>query len=122
MENNEEQPKTGIIYALVSPVTFKPRYIGKSTRSLRIRLNEHYSHSMNNRFASGPECDWFQALEDEGLRPNIVCLEEVPLDRMDEREQYWVTLGLSLGWHLLNVDAGGAGRRALVRLTTTTTT
>ena len=98
------------IYGILSPVSHKIRIVGQSTREPRIRLNEHYSHGVNGRFVCEAEALWMQALKKEGLRPDIVVLEECTAEELDTKEQDWIKKGKELDWPLLNFATGGKGR------------
>jgi hypothetical protein len=91
------------------------RVVGQTKRPVKTRLIEHVSHGVNGRFVCEDEALWVQALRKEGLRPGIVVLEECTEDLLDEKEQHWIALGLSLGWKLLNENAGGKGRERLTK-------
>lgn len=92
------------IYGLVCPIDGGIRYIGKS-----IRPKERLQNHMND----GGSCHrthWLRKLKSLGLRPDIQILEEVPeCEVWQDRERYWISHGLSLGWRLTNNTIGGDG-------------
>ena len=59
------------IYALVDPITFEIRYIGKTNNQYQ-RYHQHLSE--NNKTY---KCHWVQSLLARGLLPILQILEEV---------------------------------------------
>lgn len=110
------QPAIPCIYAQVSPVSGKIRTIGQTTRPLQTRAVEHLSHSLNGRYVCQAEIDWVRALNEKGLRPIVIMLEDCTGKDLDEREIWWIQFGLSIGWSLLNENAGGPGKKKLPKL------
>jgi hypothetical protein len=70
--------KEVFIYALCCPLTFKPKYVGK-TNDIRSRLNGHH----NNLYNPSPERNsftkWLHSLKVMGIQPRVqilgVCLD-----------------------------------------------
>jgi hypothetical protein len=73
-----EAPRAGkiiFIYALIDPITKKRRYVGK-TNSIPQRLRAHESEA---RYSRTPKSNWVRGLQKLGLRPDVECLEVVPV-------------------------------------------
>ena len=64
------------IYALADPRTRDVRYVGK-TSDLDARLNGHACEARRSPKAT-PRLTWLRALAKDGVRPEILVLEEVP--------------------------------------------
>ena len=80
-------------------------YIGKTTRNLKIRINEHYnktdgsnSHINNSMNSHGLEHFKIEILEDN-----------IPLEKLNERERYWIAYYDSY-YNGYNQTPGGEGR------------
>lgn len=90
------------IYGLSDPRTGELRYVGKTTMTLRRRLNAHVGHCT-------PPTDarerWLAELLAAGLRPECFCIEEVEGDGREEEEHYIASLRLA-GCDLFNVNKG----------------
>jgi hypothetical protein len=104
--------KIAFIYALVNPRSpRKYKYIGYTKRSLRIRLNCHVASAKYSDGKTNPVEKWVFKLLEQGLRPEIVLLEECKRKNWKTRERYNISLYRNLGHPLLNVHGGGNGGR-----------
>jgi len=83
------------IYVLVDPRDQIVRYVGKTRRSLRDRLNGHLADKDSRR------SPWIAELRAIGLRPIIAEIESVPDERSTEAERTWISHYRPLG-HILN--------------------
>ncbi|WP_298800118.1 NUMOD3 domain-containing DNA-binding protein [uncultured Devosia sp.] len=93
------------VYALVDPRTALPRYIGITSRSAFVRLNEHRCHAK----ARIPGlATWFDELMVAGLNPSVVILERVPSDGIDG-ERRWIAHFRNQRAPLFNKADGGQG-------------
>jgi len=92
--------KTYRIYALVEPISNRPRYVGQTADTIENRLREH----VRKRRATA-KGEWVQSLLDANLLPGIVLLEEFVGYRRQayERETHWIRQLRSEGQQLLNV-------------------
>jgi len=91
------------IYALIHPKTKEIRYIGKSNYPKR-RLQEHhceYRHKGNTH-----KKNWIKSLIKEGLRAELLILEECEESNWQEREKFWISFYKD---NLTNSNEGGAG-------------
>lgn len=93
------------IYGLVDPRTNRIRYIGKADNPQR-RLTNHLADA--RRGVVSVRCRWLRKLMKLGLVPTVEILEEVPVDRWDEAERWWIAR-LSLSHDLTNGTHGGDG-------------
>jgi len=91
------------IYALAHPVTKEIRYIGKSNYPKR-RLQEH--HCEYRYKGNTHKKNWIKSLLKEGLRAELVILEECEKSNWQEREKYWISVYKE---RLTNSNEGGAG-------------
>lgn len=94
------------IYALRDPETLSIRYVGK-TVDPKLRLRKHCTRKENNYKFS-----WVTSLRERGLKPEMVILEELEVERDEEwqpYEQKWILFMRSLGFCLTNLNSGGVG-------------
>lgn len=94
---------TTFIYALVDPETKQIRYIGKSNNPT-VRLYRHLKekqHTYKNM--------WIKSLRDRGFVPEVQIIEEVSIERWQERERYWIAFYRAQGLDLANGTDGGDG-------------
>ncbi len=82
------------------------RYIGKTTRSLNIRLTAHLSDVRIGR--PDHKCNWIRSLLREGKLPNIQLIGEVEGDGSAE-EIAWIKYFRDEGVALVNSTDGGDG-------------
>jgi len=97
--------KIAYIYALVEPVTEEIRYIGKTTNPKR-RLIRHLSDA---RINDSYKDKWLRKLKNQGLKPTLEILDEVPHDEWVFWEKHWISLCKSWGLKLTNGNSGGIG-------------
>lgn len=77
------QQRFGYIYKIVNDINDKV-YIGETTRSLEVRFDEHCYDSRSNS-------QIHKAIKTLGVKHfKIIKLEQVPFDKIYEREAYWV--------------------------------
>jgi hypothetical protein len=91
------------IYALVDPRDNMIRYIGISD-DVNFRYHRHLLRPVNRQ-----EKSWIRELQELGLSPVLQILETIERAGNDravarEREHYWITEMLRLGYPLLNVS------------------
>lgn len=90
------------IYKLIHAADPNKIYIGQ-TINTRIRLNGHLRDKDKCR-----KTYWVQSLKARGLKPELVVIEEVDIDKLDEREIYWIAYYRATGeWDVLNETNGG---------------
>jgi hypothetical protein len=92
------------IYALECPTENTIKYIGKSNNPVR-RLKDHMC-DFRQEFN---KATWIRKLKHDGKKPNLVILDEVPLEKWEFWEQFYIEYFKSLGIVLLNYHKGGNG-------------
>lgn len=99
-------PRRGVIYALLDPRTDEVRYIGM-TRDLPRRMRHYRQGAL--RKPRTAVLKWLVSLG--GLRAQVSyrVVEEVSLDVLAEREQYWTAEFRAKSDRLLNISDGGDG-------------
>lgn len=97
------------IYTLSDPITKEVRYIGK-TNNLKRRLSAHVSRARKTN-SNSHKNNWVRKILNEGNKPLIEILEEVPTDNWEEYEIYWIEQFKNWGFRLLNTCEGGEGAK-----------
>lgn len=95
------------IYTLSDPRDGQIRYVGKTT-NLKGRLRQHI-HEPKTTYKA---C-WIESLKKAGVRPQIEELEHFDGDDVEQwkdAERFWISYLRSLGFRLVNLDAGGLGK------------
>lgn len=95
-------PKELKIYGIVSAGCL--RYVGKTGKTLSLRLQGHQSESRG--LGHNRRLEWLRRLEQS---PVIVLMERVTLENWQSRERYWISLARDYGCHLVNSNEGGSG-------------
>jgi hypothetical protein len=101
--------QTGVvfIYGLTDPRTGQLRYVGRTIRELRARLNNHIASA---REASDRHVNcWIRGLLASGLKPEMILLEEAGAATWEEAETFWIEYWRWLGADLTNLAIGGSG-------------
>jgi hypothetical protein len=97
------------IYKLIDPRDNSVKYIGRTHKPLKKRLDGHLADA--RRGSKSHRCKWIRKLLSKGLIPSIEALENVAWDKGSEREQYWIA------WYgrknLVNGTDGGEGTLGL---------
>lgn len=88
-----------MIYALASPDGERIRYVGASSQPKR----RYYQHlgSATHRTRT-PVGDWLLELKQQGDRPVLILLKEVPFGRWKAEERLWTSVLKLRGEPLLN--------------------
>lgn len=97
------------IYALRDPVTLEIRYVGKTTRSLAVRLRHHLKPKALS--VCTHKNSWIRKLLREGHRPLIELLETVDNQQENQAEIAWIARLRASGSDLTNGTNGGDGGR-----------
>lgn len=92
------------IYVLKDPETGEVRYVGKTKRSLKVRLKGHLKDKSKNY-----KCAWIYSLKTRNLLPTIESIERTSDESWQEREMYWIQYYKELRARLTNSNRGGAG-------------
>lgn len=93
------------LYILSSPADSRI-YVGRTTQTLRDRLNAHRSEARCG--GAGKRCEWLRALESLGAPVEIDLVEEVSDEGRASERALIASLSM-LGVDLLNGNAGGDG-------------
>jgi len=96
------------IYALLCPLDYKIKYVGKTTNlysRYKAHVNEDSIHETNLR-----KRDWISGLKKSGLVPFSVILETCSMEKSDEREMFWINQFMDAGFDLLNIRAGSSSK------------
>jgi hypothetical protein len=103
-----QSDNTIFIYGLVDPQTGFVRYVGK-TNNTRFRLNNHLAK--DRLLADTPKVKWIESLLAQGVKPQIVILEEVIQSAWEEAEKRWIAFYQSKHDYpeLTNSTSGGGG-------------
>lgn len=90
------------IYVLKEPESNIVRYVGKTRRTLKYRLQRHLTDTDKNH-----KTHWIQSLKSKNLTPTIESVEMVNDSTWAEREIYWIEYYKNLGYNLTNSHIGG---------------
>lgn len=93
------------IYILIDPRTNKIRYVGKTIRPVKLRLQEHclYQKEHNHR------AYWLNELRLSGIKPIMQIVDFCIDSEWAWHERWWIAYGNLCGWQLVNSNAGGEG-------------
>lgn len=98
MRKSTPQTAIATIYKLLDPRTNEVRYVGAT-----IHLHERYmQHLRSANLETSKKAHWIRALKAEGLKPEIVVIQETTVALMDELELFWIRHYLKKGYRLLN--------------------
>lgn len=97
------------IYGLVDPRTEEIRYVGQTARGMTRPL--YHGRDTVIRKERTYKRNWVKSLKRLGLTYSVKVLEEVSLEKLAEREQYWIAYGREQGWPLTNQTEGGPGTK-----------
>lgn len=97
--------KSYLVYILRDPRDNAIRYVGQTTRGLRIRLNQHIS---SKKYANNHRENWIFSLLKLKLKPTIHLVEVCNnIDECNEAEMFWIKTLKQIGWKLTNNGEGG---------------
>lgn len=101
------RPKCGrnVVYGLIDPRNGQIRYVGKSTSGSRRPFQHGQPYSLK---LPGHKTNWLRQLAAEGLRPEVVILDDSPTS-LDAAEQFWIAYFRFVGADLTNHTIGGDG-------------
>lgn len=100
------------IYELRDPrdETKSPRYVGITTKDLKIRLNSHLNGVKYDKTRINHKVNWIKNLLKNNIIPSIHLIEEVEgWDYACEVEKYWIKEFKEQGYKLTNSTDGGEG-------------
>jgi hypothetical protein len=93
------------IYALSDPRTNQIRYIGKANNPYN-RYSNHYNSA---RDKNTHKRNWINSIRKDGLRPELIILDEVSKVNWQYWEKFYISLFKSWGFELVNYTRGGDG-------------
>ena len=93
-----------IIYDLSCPITGNIRYVGKTSREINKRLNQHISDV--TRKNNHVQC-WIKSLLNNNLKPIITILDEVNVNDWVFWEKHYISLFKTFNFNLCNHTEGG---------------
>lgn len=98
----------GCIYAMIHPITKEVRYIGQTCKVLWYRLRTHINSAKlpGSNMSKTPIGKWVLKLLNEGMEPEIILIECLPLEKLNDVEIKYIKEGHSK-YRLLNVAIGG---------------
>ena len=95
------------IYALADPVSSEIRYVGKTRRDPRTRLQDHIRESRKPYRRQRRLWSWVRSLAEA---PTLVILERQPPGGLDAAECAWIAHLTAMGCRLCNMTTGGEGQ------------
>lgn len=99
------------IYVLIDPRYNAVRYVGWTSKSLKIRLRSHLDEINSKKKTH--KINWLRELHKNNLTPAIEEIESVTYSIKDEREKYWISYyGRD---NLVNGTDGGEGALGAIR-------
>jgi hypothetical protein len=94
------------IYTLSCPDTKEIRYVGKTIKTLKARLQHHISTSKKRK---NYNANWIKSITNNNKEPVIELVEECDLNEWEFWEKYWISQFKNWGFKLTNYTNGGQG-------------
>lgn len=94
-----ETPVT--IYVLIDPITKRVKYVGRTTMTLKSRLNAHINEK---RSYNGLKLYWIRRISNKGLIPIISQIEQCTIEKASECETKWIHHYEDSGEYLFNIN------------------
>lgn len=93
------------IYALSDPRNDQIRYVGKANNP-----EDRYTNHFNSaRDKNTHKRNWINSVRKDGLRPELIIIDEVPKSEWVYWEKFYISLFKTWGFSLLNYTEGGDG-------------
>lgn len=93
------------IYALSDPRNDQVRYIGKANNP-----EDRYTNHFNSaRDKNTHKRNWINNIRKDGLRPELIIIDEVPKNEWIYWEKFYISLFKTWGFDLVNYTGGGDG-------------
>ena len=89
------------IYVLIDPFTLQVRYVGRTSKKLRVRMQVHLGKTDNS---NGEKEYWIRSLDKQGRIPHIKEVDLVEKSDAKDAEIRWIRHYESLGCYLLNIN------------------
>ncbi len=104
------------VYVLVDPETDVVRYVGKTTKPLGERRNQHRWKAKQKTHKDY----WLNILRQKNLRPRYIVVQYAQTtEELNDLERSWIARGRALGLPLTNMSEGGDGSAGFKRSETT---
>jgi DNA-binding CsgD family transcriptional regulator len=97
------------IYGLKSPLSYEPRYVGFTSKTLNERLLGHIWEANSWSAPKTYKNNWIKSLTKKGIKPEIFEIEQVTEENWAKREQFWIKTLKQKGYKLTNSTDGGEG-------------
>jgi len=94
------------IYGLIDPRTSECRYVGKADNP-HTRWTRHLQPGRLR--VTSIKNSWLNGVLADGLKPELIILEQIPLNGWQAAEQWWIAYLQGLGARLTNGTSGGDG-------------
>lgn len=96
------------IYGLVNPnEPEKIRYIGQTSKSLKVRLRNHIDKAKREKALNHRIC-WLKSLLIQDLQPTMILIEDnLTQQEANIKEKFYIKLFKSMGANLVNTSEGG---------------
>lgn len=103
------------LYALIDPQNRSIRYVGRTCKSLKIRLSNHISEAKNCKQKTH-RYDWICSLLSKNVIPEIQLIDDSfsSLENCAEGEKFLIQFYKELGLNLVNGTLGGEGGGAFL--------
>lgn len=92
------------IYSLIDPITNEIKYIGKADKPFK-----RYKSHIRIKNTKKRKDAWIKSLLDQGLKPKVEIIDEIPETEWKFWEKYWISQFLTWGFNLYNLTEGGEG-------------
>lgn len=112
MAKTVDKDRLTYIYTLSDPISKDVRYVGKTVKSLRVRLS---GHIYSNKREHNHRINWINSILDKGLIPVITKIDECAWGDSQELEKNWIIHFREMGCNLVNSTDGGEGALGLKR-------
>lgn len=105
------------IYALVDPRSMHAHYVGMTENPV-MRYKQHYSNATKKQYKQEEKqlYLWFQDILRNDMRPRMIILAEVPLEKAKISERHFIGLLRSNGEPIFNRDKSIFEMRAIAKL------
>lgn len=100
--------KTVLIYTLSETSYSSVRYVGITSKKLKERLYRHTAEANSDK-KPNHRLNWLRKIINDGRRPHIEVLDEVPFSEWQFWEKYWISQLKAWGFNLVNGTDGGEG-------------
>ncbi len=93
------------IYVLSDPRNDQVRYVGKANNP----KDRYINHFNSTRDKNTHKRNWINSVRKDGLRPELIIIDEVPKSEWVYWEKFYISLFKTWGFSLVNYTEGGDG-------------